>query len=235
MVYYIQRYYDPEMGRWVNRDPVGEFGGSNLYAFVNNNAIDRWDYLGMSPLDDILSDILDPFKTECCNGKPYNPIKEGCCKDKVYNLLDECCCEPKTGEVASRSAIQAEFTSLVQTAKVWFKTAPGWSLLNDNECAGQAAALANYLNNKGVGPLKERYWIADVVGGYKGLSQYFGSMKHHVVGMFCRCNKKGDCSQTPMTIEAYKNPFWRKYFNVISLEDFRKKYPNVLTESPFEK
>ena len=35
------------MGRFVNRDPLGEQGGHNLYAYVRNNAINRWDYLGM--------------------------------------------------------------------------------------------------------------------------------------------------------------------------------------------
>lgn len=35
------------MGRFVNRDPIEERGGVNLYAFVQNNSINMWDYLGM--------------------------------------------------------------------------------------------------------------------------------------------------------------------------------------------
>ena len=31
------RYYSPEMQRWLNRDPIGENGGINLFAFVYNN------------------------------------------------------------------------------------------------------------------------------------------------------------------------------------------------------
>lgn len=45
-VYYGHRYYDPSIGRFINRDPIGDAGGVNLYAFVGNNGIDRWDYLG---------------------------------------------------------------------------------------------------------------------------------------------------------------------------------------------
>ena len=45
--YYGYRYYDPETGRWLSRDPLGERGGLNLYGFVNNNAVNRWDYLGL--------------------------------------------------------------------------------------------------------------------------------------------------------------------------------------------
>ena len=47
MYYYGYRYYDPETGRWPSRDPIGERGGVNLYGFVGNNGVNRWDYLGM--------------------------------------------------------------------------------------------------------------------------------------------------------------------------------------------
>jgi hypothetical protein len=49
-VYYNYRYYSPELGRWLNRDPIGEGGGRNQYGFVGNDGINRWDYLGMAPL-----------------------------------------------------------------------------------------------------------------------------------------------------------------------------------------
>jgi RHS repeat-associated protein len=37
LVYYLYRYYDPNLQRWTNRDPIGEEGGMNLYGFVFNN------------------------------------------------------------------------------------------------------------------------------------------------------------------------------------------------------
>ena len=39
LYYYGYRYLDPETGRWLNRDPIEEQGGVNLYVFVGNNAI----------------------------------------------------------------------------------------------------------------------------------------------------------------------------------------------------
>jgi RHS repeat-associated protein len=42
-----QRYYSPSQGRFLGRDPIEEDGGLNLYGFCGNNAINRWDYLGM--------------------------------------------------------------------------------------------------------------------------------------------------------------------------------------------
>jgi RHS repeat-associated protein len=47
LVYYNFRYYSPELGRWLNRDPIGEEGGWNLYGMVGNDAINNWDYLGL--------------------------------------------------------------------------------------------------------------------------------------------------------------------------------------------
>ena len=46
--YYGFRYYDPETGRWLSRDPLGEQGGLNLYGFVGNDGVNRRDYLGLA-------------------------------------------------------------------------------------------------------------------------------------------------------------------------------------------
>ena len=51
LVYYGQRYYHPSMGRFINSDPIGEAGGSNLYGFVGNNPVNSWDYLGLVNLE----------------------------------------------------------------------------------------------------------------------------------------------------------------------------------------
>ena len=52
MVYYGYRYYNPSTGRWLNRDPIGELGGINLYAFVGNDPATFIDILGLSSDDD---------------------------------------------------------------------------------------------------------------------------------------------------------------------------------------
>ena len=50
--YYGLRYYDPSAGRWLNRDPSGEEGGDNLYAFVANDGINSFDINGLwKPLE----------------------------------------------------------------------------------------------------------------------------------------------------------------------------------------
>jgi RHS repeat-associated protein len=36
--YYGYRFYDPGMQRWLNRDPLGEEGGTNLQTFISNES-----------------------------------------------------------------------------------------------------------------------------------------------------------------------------------------------------
>jgi RHS repeat-associated protein len=43
----LLRWYDPNLQRFINRDPIGEAGGINLYRFVGNdpiNWIDPWGF-----------------------------------------------------------------------------------------------------------------------------------------------------------------------------------------------
>lgn len=46
LYYYGYRYYSAELGRWLNRDPIAEQGGPNLYGFVGNDGINNIDKLG---------------------------------------------------------------------------------------------------------------------------------------------------------------------------------------------
>jgi len=50
LYYYGFRYMDPETGRWLSRDPIGERGGLNLYVFVGSAPSEAWRLLrGGSP------------------------------------------------------------------------------------------------------------------------------------------------------------------------------------------
>jgi RHS repeat-associated protein len=47
LVYYNYRYYSPEIGRWTKRDSIEEDGGFNVYGFVDNDGVNRWDRVGL--------------------------------------------------------------------------------------------------------------------------------------------------------------------------------------------
>jgi RHS repeat-associated protein len=48
LYYFGHRFYTPALGRWLNRDPLGEEGGPNLYAFVANAPLQAVDPLGLA-------------------------------------------------------------------------------------------------------------------------------------------------------------------------------------------
>lgn len=48
LLYFGNRYYAPWVGRWLNRDPIKEMGGLNLYEFVNSNPLSFIDPFGLA-------------------------------------------------------------------------------------------------------------------------------------------------------------------------------------------
>ena len=68
MYYYGFRFYDPNLQRWLNRDPIEELGGVNLYRFARNNPINERDSVGLSSAEceaarQALADALRNFDT----------------------------------------------------------------------------------------------------------------------------------------------------------------------------
>ena len=48
-LYYVRnRTYNPALGRWLRRDPIGYSGGINLYEYVNGRAVAAVDPAGLS-------------------------------------------------------------------------------------------------------------------------------------------------------------------------------------------
>jgi len=72
--YYGYRHLNPSTGRWLNRDPIGEQGGKNVYQLVKSNPVNLFDGLGLkccvlqysgSSSDGLL---YDHIAVECDNG-----------------------------------------------------------------------------------------------------------------------------------------------------------------------
>jgi len=55
LVMYPHRPYSPSTGRWLSRDPIGERGGLNLYAYVFNDPVNEVDPYGLA-----IGDWWDP-------------------------------------------------------------------------------------------------------------------------------------------------------------------------------
>ncbi len=76
-----------ETSIWPNRDPIGEEGGVNLYAFVGNRATDHVDYLGM---------LITKFL--CCTEEQKILVREW--EEIVKNAMQE------FGQITSASSAQ---------------------------------------------------------------------------------------------------------------------------------
>ncbi len=102
--YYGHRFYNPEIGRWLSRDPIGERENdiislskhkrnnfNILYGFVSNNPINHWDYIGLllgqgnaTSVDLYFSslDAQNPSSFDCVditiNYDHYETVTDGC-------------------------------------------------------------------------------------------------------------------------------------------------------------
>ena len=47
LVRFGARWYDPHLGRWITKDPIGQAGGANVYAYVGGDPINAVDPSGL--------------------------------------------------------------------------------------------------------------------------------------------------------------------------------------------
>ncbi len=80
LTYYLYRYCDPSLQRWLNRDPLGELGGVSLYSYaVNNplNAIDLWGLMSKCDCDKLRGQIFRKARGLLDDLRRYDPVQDG--------------------------------------------------------------------------------------------------------------------------------------------------------------
>jgi len=86
--------YDPNLGRWLQRDPKGIDGGLNLYGYVDNNPDNESDPLGLCGVfllvpstrsDSTPVMTTNPNTSNLVSGPGYEVrfYDQGCCKGKI--------------------------------------------------------------------------------------------------------------------------------------------------------
>jgi hypothetical protein len=87
----MYRAYDPNLGRWLSRDPLGEVAGTNLYAYILNNPLRFIDILGLdnaSP-DASLTQVGTPFENTYLGHYSLLNLGNGNLSDFLTTMLEE--------------------------------------------------------------------------------------------------------------------------------------------------
>jgi len=79
--YYGYRFYDSCKGRWINRDPIEEEGGINLYGFVGNDGINYTDINGL---------YIHPLESYARALALFNQVRNGEIDDKLAHCMAHC-------------------------------------------------------------------------------------------------------------------------------------------------
>lgn len=106
---YGYRYYHPELGRWLSRDPLKELFGSYLYVFVLNEAVNIIDVLGLAGMPN--KNYIDGGGHESDSERRKREARErelsspkDCCGNpRQYYNIDTHCCED--GQIVAKRLV----------------------------------------------------------------------------------------------------------------------------------
>ena len=107
LIYYNNRYYDSELGRFISQDPIFEEGGINLYNFVENDPINSYDVLGEFP-------VSFTFRAYIPGNNPnitYDRIMDLPDNLQNYNWLDEPVSVNRSFNTGDKITLNANFDS----------------------------------------------------------------------------------------------------------------------------
>ena len=93
LIYYGYRYYSPELGRWLSRDPIGEEGSYGLFSFVENSPLLGVDPLGKEFL--LIEDTKNKPKIIIVAGEKWLQYGETTLNSVKYDLAVRISSDPK--------------------------------------------------------------------------------------------------------------------------------------------
>ncbi len=84
------RFYNPKVGRWVSRDPIGEEGGANIYVMVYNSPFGILDPHGLGAFFPSLPSIMPRPIKQAVEGLEKN-ITDTLTQLAQLTAMNSCC------------------------------------------------------------------------------------------------------------------------------------------------
>ena len=100
LYYYGYRFYVPESGRWLSRDPIGEYFQRHLYSFVKNNGVRHFDLLGLLAIyiggagEEEWQKQLDTFRKQAGCDEAFNNKEHAEIEKRIRDAVKGNPCEP---------------------------------------------------------------------------------------------------------------------------------------------
>jgi hypothetical protein len=90
--------YNPSTGRWLNRDPIEEQGGLNLFNMIKNDGVNQYDFLGLfTPCGKFVVRTVDDVWASATDGRQKNKPFKGF---EIAYISDSNCCPCKNPKIS---------------------------------------------------------------------------------------------------------------------------------------
>ena len=179
LYYYGYRFYTPELGRWINRDPIEEEGGENLYAFCRNDSISQIDELGKNIYlvegNDTGYELNDRYHQSICvdDEKSLDRFNGKTCFS--FGLVGVGCYFPK------------------RTWLGWYETTLGGLLMKGE--VYETTFIGRVLKTKATTKAQDAHWLAWMRSARKGLTDVYSVARHN-----CRRYSQNEFHDAPGVI-----------------------------------
>jgi RHS repeat-associated protein len=87
LYYFSARWYDPSVGRFISKDPIGFYGGINSYSYVGNNVLNFSDPMGT--MGDIACDLVEEVAKEVVWEMIIKPAGNYVCDKWIFGPLEQ--------------------------------------------------------------------------------------------------------------------------------------------------
>jgi len=187
-LYYGYRFYKPSTGSWIGRDPIGEKGGANEFAFTGNRPPGAVDALGLASIFELkvllpiynITDLPDLGQTVvAARVKSYKSTGCGLNQFRVYDV--------RVGAV-----IQERFKMSIDEAQ-FYQVSPGFW---DNIQAHEDSHVQNYAQYFAMMFLGYNLIYDHCVCRrcYDQWVEYIGMLDHYSTAMLNLANDDLDCT-----------------------------------------